>query len=65
MWKIKLYLIQRRKMLKRELKNYFTDVNADYEDAKEFITILMDNCNDYFKDFMNILHSELFNIKIN
>ena len=65
MWKIELYLIQRRKMLKTALNNYFTDVNADYQHAKAFISILRDNCDYNSKDFMNILHSELSNIKIN
>ena len=65
MWKNKLYFIQRSKILKTELNNYFTDVNADYQHAKEFITVLRDNCDYSSKDFMNILHSEVSNIKIN
>lgn len=61
MWKNKLYFIQRSKILKTELNNYFTVVNADYQHAKEFITVLRDNC---ILQFLMLMPYIYINIKI-
>ena len=63
MWKIELYLIQRRTDLKRAMLEYFKDSTdeSDYQDLTDFVEILRKNF--LRTDFIDSFQNELLKAK--